>query len=72
MVVGISKNGERTTLYDVLLRQAQAEAAVTETDSGVALLPADQNLVATNLDLVDQDERELRLKTALCTISGSV
>jgi chromosome partitioning protein len=66
--VGISKAEERRTVYDVLLRQATAAETVIQTDYGIALLPADQNLVATNLDLVDQDERETRLKTALATI----
>jgi chromosome partitioning protein len=63
--LGVSKTDDHRTIYDVLLRQAPAEHAVTETDFGMSLLPADQNLVATNLDLVDQDERESRLKTAL-------
>ncbi len=67
--VGVSKNDDRRTIYDVLLRQAPATDAVTQTDFGMALLPADQNLVATNLDLVDQDERERRLKTALTSLS---
>ena len=63
--VGISKAEERKTIYDVLLRQASAAEAIVPTEFGLSLLPADQNLVATNLDLVDQEERELRLKTAL-------
>lgn len=67
--VGISKNDEHKTIYDVLLRLAPAEDAVTQTEYGMALLPADQNLVATNLDLVDQDEREVRLKTALASLA---
>jgi len=66
--VGVSKAEERKTVYDVLLRQGTAQEAIIQTDYGIALLPADQNLVATNLDLVDQDEREIRLKTALAPI----
>lgn len=68
--VGVSKAEERKTIYDVLLRQAPAAEAITQTSFGVDLLPADQNLVATNLDLVDQDERERRLRTAIASISG--
>ncbi len=63
--LGISKAEERKTVYDVLLRQAHAAEAIIPTEFGIFLLPADQNLVATNLDLVDQEEREIRLKTAL-------
>jgi len=66
--VGVSKAEERKTIYDVLLRQGTAQEAIIQTDFGMALLPADQNLVATNLDLVDQEEREVRLKTALVPI----
>jgi chromosome partitioning protein len=66
--VGVSKNDDRKTIYDVLLRQAPVEHAITQTQFGMALLPADQNLVATNLDLVDQEERERRLKTALVSL----
>jgi chromosome partitioning protein len=66
--VGISKTEERKTVYDVLLREGTAAESILHTDFGLDLLPADQNLVATNLDLVDQDEREARLKTALTPI----
>ena len=67
--LGISKAEERKTVYDVLLRQAHAAEAIIPTEFGIFLLPADQNLVATNLDLVDQEEREIRLKTALGPIA---
>lgn len=64
--VGIGKTDERATIYDVLLREAAIREAITPTDFvGLSLLPADQNLVATNLDLVDADEREQRLQSAL-------
>src|SRR5436305_13570083 len=55
--VGLDKSGDRKTLYDVLLGQAFVSDAILPTDSeGLAILPADQNLVATNLDLIDFDE----------------
>ena len=64
--VGVEKNGERKTLYDVLLRQTTIRDAIVPSDGeGLSLLPADQNLVATNLDLVDQEQREQRLQAAL-------
>jgi chromosome partitioning protein len=67
--VGIDKSTERKTLYDVLLRQANLEDAITATEfDDLALVPADQNLVATNLDLVDQEDREKRLETAIAKI----
>jgi chromosome partitioning protein len=67
--VGVEKSDESKTLYDVLLRQVSIEEAITATPyEDLSLLPADQNLVASNLDLVDQDEREKRLQTALATV----
>ena len=64
--LGIDKNPDRKTLYQVLLREVEIQEAITPTNfEGLWLLPTDQNLVATNLDLVDAEEREIRLKSAL-------
>jgi chromosome partitioning protein len=68
--LGVSKHEERKTLYDVLLHSTAVEQAIVATDSGVDLVSADQNLVATNLDLVDQENREQRLREALKPIQG--
>ncbi len=69
--VGIEKLPEQTTLYQVLLGEFPASAAIVETAfDGLSLLPADQNLVATNLDLVDADHRERRLAQALAPLRG--
>ena len=69
--VGIEKTDQRKTLYDVLLGEARLEEAVMPTEfEGLSLVPADQNLVATNLDLVDADSREHRLKSALEPFKG--
>ena len=66
--MGVSKFGDRKTLYDVLLHAAEISEVLTSTESGVDLVSADQNLVATNLDLVDQEHRERRLSQALESI----
>lgn len=64
--VGGEKSEEQSTLYNVLLRECPASDAIRQTSSeGLALLPSDQNLVATNLDLVDAEARERRLQTAV-------
>jgi chromosome partitioning protein len=63
--LGVSKAGDRKTLYDVLLHATAIADCIVHTDSGVDLVSADQNLVATNLDLVDQEQRERRLHDAL-------
>lgn len=67
--VGVSKDSERVTLYNVLLREAGIRETITATESeGLSVIPADQNLVATTLDLVDAEEREQRLRTALAEV----
>ena len=66
--LGIAKNQERQTLYDVLIHSAPIAETIVATDSGVDLVSADQNLVATNLDLVDQESREQRLRNALASV----
>ncbi|HSU57930.1 MAG TPA: ParA family protein [Bryobacteraceae bacterium] len=64
--VGVDKAPEQKTLYDVLLHEAALDQAIVPTAfEGLSLVPADQNLVATNLDLVDADEREKRLQIAM-------
>jgi chromosome partitioning protein len=64
--LGLDKFGDHRTLYEVLLRQAAISEAVLPTSfEGLSIVPSDQNLVATNLDLVDAEQRESRLKGAL-------
>ena len=64
--LGIDKTPERNTLYQVLLREVSIRDAIVPTSSeGLFIVPTDQNLVAANLDLVDSEEREIRLKSAL-------
>ena len=64
--VGVEKQDGRPTLYNVLLQDRPVHDAITPTAyEGLSLLPADQNLVATNLDLVDAPNREHRLRAGL-------
>ncbi len=64
--IGVEKVVDRPTLYNVLLGESDISSAVISTNyDGLFLLPADQNLVATNLDLVNADGREHRLQVAL-------
>jgi chromosome partitioning protein len=70
--VGIDKGPDRKTLYDVLLQRATISEAITPTQyEGLFLLPADQNLVAANLDLVDAPQREQRLRAALNSVRNT-
>jgi chromosome partitioning protein len=68
--VGVEKT-EKTTSYDALIGTASLESAILKTDcEGLDLVPADKNLVAANLDMVDFEEREYRLRKALDPVRG--
>ncbi|MFM2124868.1 MAG: hypothetical protein RL328_1319 [Acidobacteriota bacterium] len=70
--LGIEKTGELKTLYDVLRGDVPIQETIKKTDcDGLDLLPSDKNLVAGNLDLVDMDDREFRLRKALDQIRGN-
>jgi len=64
--LGIEKRDESLTLYNALIQGVPLEDVVVKTQcEGLQLVPADKNLVAANLDLVDRDNREFILSTAL-------
>lgn len=64
--LGIEKQAENLTLYNALLQGASLEEVIVKTQcEGLDLVPADKNLVAANLDLVDDPRREFRLMKVL-------
>jgi chromosome partitioning protein len=67
--LGIDKTPEILTIYNVLLGGMPIEQTILKTEcEGFELVPADKNLVAANLELVDLPERELRLGQALASV----
>ncbi|HCA26303.1 MAG TPA: chromosome partitioning protein [Betaproteobacteria bacterium] len=67
---GIDKNRLSRTVYQVLLGQAPLTDVVVETAQGkYDLLPANRQLAGAEVELVDLDERETRLKTVLDKVS---
>jgi len=64
--LGIQKNQGAATLYDALLGDQPLTAAITPTGcEGLDLVPADKNLVGANIEMIDVNEREYRLRTRL-------
>lgn len=60
--LGIQKTPGIPTLYNVLVGDAETESAIVQTDlEGLDLLPSDKNLVAANIELVNQNKRETKL-----------
>ena len=61
--LGVAKSPDRPSLYHVLLGDATPEDAVVATDfEGLSLIPADKNLIGANLELVEIERREYRLR----------
>jgi len=67
--LGVSKDPNRPSIYHVLLGDAPVQEAIVPTDfEGLSLIAADKNLVGANLELVDSDHREFRLRERMSTI----
>ena len=69
---GISKRGIDVSSYDVLIGNADAEDAVINTKfENVSIIPSNINLSGAEVELVDFDEREKRLRKTLTLLSPS-
>jgi chromosome partitioning protein len=67
--LGVEKKPDRPSLYHVLLGDAAAKDAVVPTEfEGLSLIPADKNLIGANLELVEMDRREFRLRERLAAL----
>jgi len=66
---GIDKRTLQRTVYHVLIGLCDiAEASQTSVSGGYRVLPANRELAGAELELVDFDERETRLKSALAAV----
>jgi chromosome partitioning protein len=64
--LGIQKGAERKTVYDALFNDASlADIRIATECDGLDIVPADKNLVAANIELVDQHRREYQLRGKL-------
>lgn len=69
--LGIDKNNETLTVYNALLGGMAIEKTIQRTEcEGLEIVPADKNLVAANLELVDLADREHRLKEVLSDVQS--
>jgi chromosome partitioning protein len=67
--LGISKDRNHNTLYHVLLGEQDLSSIIVKTElEGLDLAPADRNLVGANLELVDAENREGRLRSRLLPV----
>lgn len=67
--MGVSKS-QRPNTYDMLINGAKAADCVVHTDYG-DVIPANKELAAASVELIETEEREYVLKKALDTISSN-
>ncbi|ALN94042.1 MULTISPECIES: ParA family protein [Lysobacter] len=68
---GVDKRQLEDTVCDVLLGEADAAATIVRAPEDFDLLPANIDLTAAEISLMNQDAREQRLKRALAPLRGN-
>jgi chromosome partitioning protein len=67
--LGLAKDPERISTYHLLMGAASAEDALQKTElEQLWLIPSHKNLIGANIELVDADQREFRLRNALASL----
>lgn len=70
--LGINKKKVETSTYDLIIGNAQAEAAVIKTEfANLDLLASDMNLAGAEIELAELDNRAGRMKAALAPIKAN-
>jgi chromosome partitioning protein len=67
--LGVDKQQLEHTTYDVLQDYNHLESAITKTEYGVWLMPANQSLAMAEVNLVSTEGREQKLKQALSRVT---
>lgn len=69
--VGVDPNEITASIYDCMIGSTTTTATMTETDiPNLFLLPANINLVGAEVEMIDVDRREYRMKDALAEIKS--
>lgn len=63
---GVEKNQVKTSVYDLLMRQQSFEQVVmTNLPAGYDLIPSNEDVTAAEIELIQQQNREYRLRESL-------
>jgi chromosome partitioning protein len=64
--LGFPRDPERLSTYHILMEEGEAADAIRPTEmEGLSLLPAHKNLIGANIELVQAERREFRLRNAV-------
>jgi chromosome partitioning protein len=67
--LGLVKDPERISTYDLLVGSSGAREALQKTElAQLWLIPAHKNMIGANLELIDAERREFRLRDALAPL----
>lgn len=68
---GVNKRELKTSIYEVLIGESSVREATVKTgEAGYDLIPANRELAGAEVELVDLDHRETRLKRALAEVKA--
>jgi len=67
---GIDKRALATTVYHVLLGEKSVAEARQRSDAGFDVLPANRDLAGAEVELIEVEQRETRLKAALAAVAS--
>lgn len=68
---GINKSELERSIYEVLMQECSAAEAILETTAGFHILPANGDLTAAEIALLNADNREMRLREIIATIDAN-
>ncbi len=64
--LGVPRDEERASIYDLMVQEATAEEATIATEvENLSLIPGTKNMIGANVELVAAEKREFRLREAL-------
>lgn len=70
--LGFPRDPQRVSTYHLLMREASAQEAILPTElEGLSVIPAHKHLIGANIELVQADRREFRLRDALEAIRAN-
>jgi chromosome partitioning protein len=70
--LGIQRDDNRHSIYDVLMGEAPAAQVILPTEiANLSLLPGSKNLTGANIELAGDDDRALKLRKALEPVQSS-
>lgn len=69
--LGISKETEESSIYEILIEGLEIHKTVKEVEPNFHLVPVNVNLAGAQIEILEMEDREFRLKKAIEGIKGN-